>query len=203
MFDLGGVIVPLDMAEAVRRFSELGVDTDRWLDPYGQKGIFLELEDGSIGKDEFLKKLSEMTGREVTHQEAAYAWTGFVRPTTEERIRIVSDLRRRGHRVVIASNTNPYMMEYMKGPDFFQGRPIQDFFDHIYASCDMKAYKPDARFFDTILKAEGIRPEDAVFVDDSRRNVAGAEALGIHGIWAPRGLDADVRDQIEALSEQR
>lgn len=199
MFDLGGVIVPLDMPEAVRRFAAIGVDTDKWLDPYGQKGIFLELENGSIGKDEFLAKLSEMVGREVTHQEAAHAWVGFVKPTTEERIRMVQDLRLRGHRVVIASNTNPYMMEYMHGPDFFQDKPIDDWFDHIYASCDMKAYKPDAKFFTTILEAEGIRPEEAVFVDDSRRNVTGAEALGIYGIWAPQGLDAAVRDEIVAL----
>lgn len=196
MFDLGGVIVPLDMPEAVRRFAALGVDTGKWLDPYGQKGIFLELENGSIGKDEFLAKLSEMVGREVTHQEAAHAWVGFVKPTTQERIRIVQDLRRRGHRVVIASNTNPYMMEYMHGPDFFRGRPIDDYFDHIYASCDMKAYKPDASFFTTILEAEGIRPEDAVFVDDSQKNVAGANSLGIHGICAPDGLTANLAENL-------
>lgn len=197
MFDLGGVIVPLDMQEATRRFSALGVDTDKWLDPYGQKGIFLELENGTIGKEEFLEKLRALTGRPVTHEEAAHAWVGFVKPTTKERMDIVKELRRKGHRVVIASNTNPYMMEHMHGPDFYEGRPIDDFFDRIYASCDMKAYKPEAKFFTTILREEGIRPEEAVFIDDSRKNADGAEAVGIRGIWAPDGLNRDILREIE------
>ena len=70
------------------------------------------------------------------------------------------------------------------------------YFDHIYASCDMKAYKPDASFFTTILEAEGIRPEDAVFVDDSQKNVAGANSLGIHGICAPDGLTANLAENL-------
>lgn len=197
MFDLGGVIVPLDMQEATRRFSALGVDTDKWLDPYGQKGIFLELENGTIGKEEFLEKLRALTGRPVTHEEAAHAWVGFVKPTTKERMDIVKELRRKGHRVVIASNTNPYMMEHMHRPDFYDERPIDDFFDRIYASCDMKAYKPEAKFFTTILREEGIRPEEAVFIDDSRKNADGAEAVGIRGIWAPDGLNRDILREIE------
>ena len=47
VFDLGGVLIDLDHHQAVSRFEEIGVkDAKQLLDPYEQKGFFLELENG-------------------------------------------------------------------------------------------------------------------------------------------------------------
>ena len=44
VFDLGGVLIDLDHHQAVSRFEEIGVkDAKQLLDPYEQKGFFLEL----------------------------------------------------------------------------------------------------------------------------------------------------------------
>ena len=49
VFDLGGVLIDLDHHQAVSRFEEIGVkDAKQLLDPYEQKGFFLELENGKI-----------------------------------------------------------------------------------------------------------------------------------------------------------
>ena len=62
VFDLGGVFIDLDHDQAVRRFKEIGVeDAEQLLDPYEQKGIFLEVENGTISADEFCQKLQEHT----------------------------------------------------------------------------------------------------------------------------------------------
>ena len=42
--------------------------------------------------------------------------------------------------------------------------------------------KPDPRIFQLLLERYGIAPADAVYVDDSPRNVAAAAALGIHAV---------------------
>ena len=64
VFDLGGVFIDLDHDQAVRRFKEIGVeDAEQLLDPYEQKGIFLEVENGTISADEFCQKLQEHTGK--------------------------------------------------------------------------------------------------------------------------------------------
>lgn len=178
LFDLGGVVVPIHSEEAYRRFQALGVDTDRWLSPYGQKGIFLDLETGRIDKEEFLRELGKMAGRQVSEEEAMHAWLGFIDPPTEERLAMVAEARKEG-RVVLASNTNPFIMEWAHSPRFHDGKSIDKYFDAIYASCEMGAYKPDASFFEHILKAEGIPASEARFIDDSAANVAAAAALGI------------------------
>jgi len=64
VFDLGGVFIDLDHDQAVRRFKEIGVeDAEQLLDPYEQKGIFLEVENGTISADEFCKSFRSIRGR--------------------------------------------------------------------------------------------------------------------------------------------
>ena len=58
VFDLGGVLMELDRDRAVRRFEEIGVkDAEELIGMYGQKGIFLEIENGQIDLDTYCQKL--------------------------------------------------------------------------------------------------------------------------------------------------
>jgi 2-haloacid dehalogenase len=67
----------------------------------------------------------------------------------------------------------PFRVKY---PDMF------DRFRDIVVSGDEKLMKPDPAIYRLALERFGLRPEEAVFVDDNRDNVAGAAALGIHAI---------------------
>ena len=63
VFDLGGVILDLDRDRAVRRFEQIGLsDAEELIDPYHQKGIFLDLEEGRIDRNEFYRLLREHMG---------------------------------------------------------------------------------------------------------------------------------------------
>ena len=55
-------------------------------------------------------------------------------------------------------------------------------FEGIVVSGDEKTRKPFADIYETLLKRYGVTPHEAVFIDDSLKNVHGAEALGIKGI---------------------
>ena len=56
VFDLGGVVIPLTPETAWQRFEQLGIkDTRQQMGLYGQTGIFLQLENGSITTEQFLK----------------------------------------------------------------------------------------------------------------------------------------------------
>lgn len=56
-----------------------------------------------------------------------------------------------------------------------------DRFRDIVVSGDERLVKPDAAIYRLALDRFGIAAEEALFVDDRADNVAGAEALGIHG----------------------
>ena len=49
-------------------------------------------------------------------------------------------------------------------------------------SCHEKLVKPDAAIYELLCERYGIDKSDAVFIDDSPKNVAGAEKAGIRAI---------------------
>jgi 2-haloacid dehalogenase len=69
-------------------------------------------------------------------------------------------------------------------------------FEGIVVSGEEKTRKPFADIYEILLKRYAIEPSNAVFIDDSMKNVEGAKALGIHGIHfqAPPQLKRALKD---------
>jgi putative hydrolase of the HAD superfamily len=59
---------------------------------------------------------------------------------------------------------------------------LADAFDHIVVSAEEGMVKPDPRIYRLALERLGVAPGEAVFVDDMEENIAGAQAVGMHGI---------------------
>jgi putative hydrolase of the HAD superfamily len=73
---------------------------------------------------------------------------------------------------------------------------IASLFDAVVISGDVGLYKPQPEIFRLACERLGVEPADAVFVDDLRENVAGAEALGMAAV-----LHRDTNETLERLSE--
>ena len=191
IFDLGGVILTLDPMQAVRRFEEIGVkDAVKRLDSYTQHGIFGDLEHGLITAEEFRQSLSELVGREVSYEECCYAWQGYAKELPERNKLILRKLRSEGYRLILLSNTNPYMMEWVSSPSFDgEGHPVEDYMDACYLSYKLKVMKPELAFFQKVLEAEQISADETLFLDDGPRNVEAAASLGIHTMLPINGED--------------
>lgn len=81
---------------------------------------------------------------------------------------------------------------------FREARDRFDFlnsFDGIVVSGDERMLKPEPEIFDLFFTRYGVRPETAVFVDDSVRNVEGARAAGMQALHftSPEALARDLR----------
>ena len=75
LFDFGGVIVGLDKQNAINRFKEIGLaNIEDYLNEFRQSGIFLELEEGKLTKEEFYVEFNKLAGKEVP--PASARWTG-------------------------------------------------------------------------------------------------------------------------------
>lgn len=55
-------------------------------------------------------------------------------------------------------------------------------FDVSVFSAEVKMAKPDQKFYEWMLNQLGIKPEEAIFVDDFIENIKAAQALGIHAV---------------------
>lgn len=190
-FDLGGVIITIDQPQAISRFKEIGAENvEDYLNPYTQTGIFGDLEHGLITAEEFRVELGKLTGKEYTSQQCAYAWQGYAKDVPQRNLDIVQRLRQQGYRVVLLSNTNPYMMEWAMSPAFDRhGHSLADYFDHCYLSYQLKMMKPSEEIFRHVLMQEKTFPDEILFVDDGPRNVAAASQIGFHTFCPVNGED--------------
>lgn len=191
VFDLGGVIMTLDPAEALRRFKALGLsDAERYLDAYTQSGIFGNLEEGKITAEDFRSKLSSLTGHELTFDECKHAWLGYRKDVPQRNLDLLKELRAKGYRLILLSNTNPFMMDWALSSEFDgKGSSLNDYFDALYLSYRLGIMKPAPDFFRQVLDNENILPEETLFVDDGPRNVEAAGKLGFMAMCPDNGSD--------------
>lgn len=191
VFDLGGVIMTLDPAEALRCFKALGLsDAERYLDAYTQSGIFGNLEEGKITAEDFRSKLSSLTGHELTFDECKHAWLGYRKDVPQRNLDLLKELRAKGYRLILLSNTNPFMMDWALSSEFDgKGSSLNDYFDALYLSYRLGIMKPAPDFFRQVLDNENILPEETLFVDDGPRNVEAAGKLGFITMCPDNGSD--------------
>lgn len=191
VFDLGGVIMTIDQNEALRRFKALGLaDAERHLDPYTQTGVFGDLEEGKITAEDFRTGLSRLIGREVTNDECKHAWLGYRKDVPQRNLDTLKDLRSKGYRLILLSNTNPFMMSWALSKDFDGGKAsLEDYFDSLYLSYKVGAMKPNPEFFKNLLDNEKINPAESLFVDDGPRNIESACRLGFNTLCPVNGSD--------------
>ena len=191
VFDFGGVVVTLDHDEAVRRFAALGLENAaEQLNPYTQGGIFGELELGNISDEVFIEKLSQLCSRPLSYDECLHAWLGYRKELPQRNLDAIVRLREEGHRVILLSNTNPFMMKWALSNEFDgKGHSVEHYFDALYLSYKIGVMKPNETFFRTMLMMERMLPSDTLFVDDGPRNVAAASQLGISTFCPENGED--------------
>ena len=190
-FDFGGVIIRQNQQQAVERFKQIGLlDAEERLGAYTQQGIFGQLEEGKITAEDFRWQLSLLIGRAVTIEDCSYAWRGYCDGLPQRNLEALQRLRREGYGLSILSNTNPFMMGWALSQDFDgNGHSLADYVDALYLSYQMKVMKPSAEIFRRVLEAEGVRPEELLFVDDSSHNISAAQELGIATFQSVNGED--------------
>lgn len=190
-FDLGGVVIALSYENAIRRFEEIGLrDARQHLDAFHQHGIFGDLESGKATPEEFREELGRIIGREMTMDECYYAWHGYVESVPQRNIDMLLRLRQQGYKVCLLSNTNPFMMQWACSPAFDGGHhPLDFYFDHLYLSYECRVMKPSPEIFQMMLDGQHATPEETLFIDDSPKNCAAAQSLGIHTLCPQNNED--------------
>ena len=168
VFDFGGIIADFEFSRALAAFERVGLKNPaEYLDSYHQRGFFRELESGRIGADEFVRRLGECAGREVSYAEAREAWLGFfLLPVPLERLACLEELRR-DYRLYVLSNTNPFVMDWARSSEFSPaGKPLDAYFDKLFLSYEMKCMKPDRAIFDRMAAEAPLVPAETLFIDD-------------------------------------
>lgn len=144
----------------------------------------------------FAETSAELTARYPHHAELIAAlyprFNETIGPTLPGMADLVAELDAAGVPLFAITNFSgelwpPFLA---READFFA--PFRD----IVVSGDEKLIKPDAAIYHLALDRFGLRAENAAFVDDNAANVAGANAVGLHGLLftGEPQLRADLRE---------
>ncbi len=88
----------------------------------------------------------------------------------------VKELKAKGYQVYYLSNYFEYLMR--ERPDVLE---FTKYMDGGIFSWQEQIIKPDPEIYQRLMQRYLLKPEECVFIDDSPKNIAAANALGMHG----------------------
>ena len=182
IFDLGGVIINLNIQKTFEKFSQLfnteinqAIFTDH--DTYA---FFRQYEVGAIDDTSFRNHIKALSDEPITDQQLDEAWNAMLLDIPQDRIDWIYQVTQE-YNCVILSNTNSIHVRHFE--EFFNettpyGYP-SDVFQQVFYSHQIGERKPDREAFEHVLDKMGFIPGETVLFDDLPENLEAASALGI------------------------
>jgi FMN phosphatase YigB (HAD superfamily) len=182
IFDYGNVIFLLDFKKLSDGWRSLSIsDPDKFFSHGVQDPIFDAFDKGHASADEFRNYIREKIGNiNLTNEEIDAAWNSLLLGVDEGTHEILAELNKKYHTFLL-SNINPihydYIMNYLKREFGFENN--DHLFEKTYYSHLIGLRKPDAAIFEKVLKENGLRANETLFIDDIQANLEPAKALGL------------------------
>jgi len=186
VLDFGGVMTKTIFETHRETETALGLlpGTLTWRGPFDPDSDILwqQMQDGAISeRDYYAQRTLEVAAL------CGYQWTemsqfiqaargaepnNVIRP---EALEVIAIAKTHGHPLAILSNE----LDLFYGEAFRNKLTFIDDIEVIVDATYTKILKPDARAYLACCKELSCRPEDCVFVDDQKKNVDGAAAVGM------------------------
>ena len=183
IFDLGGVILNLDIPATSRAFVALANHHPHKLEGLKTDLTYLKLEVGDCSVKEFCEAVRQYYSVAPMDEQIIAAWNAMVQDIPVERLDFLLALKKK-YRTFLFSNTNAIHLEYYNAYLLRNyGMPdLSPCFEKVYYSHLMRLRKPEPASFLYILEDSGLVPEETLFVDDTAENIEAARNLHMQGI---------------------
>jgi len=191
IFDLGGVILNIDIGKTRQAFHDIGFPEIDQLFGLGHADSFFKgHENGQVSDDQFIQQIVDKLEGTISRQQVIDAWNALILDFPAERIQYIRNLKGR-YRLFLFSNTNGiHQASFSKLYQAeFDGASMDELFEKAYYSHSAGFRKPDPEAFIHILKENQLQPAETIFIDDALVNVEAARSLGIVGIHLRPGED--------------
>ena len=187
---MGGVLVDLDIEGCKNAYKQLlGYHRiDELIDPCHQKGIYGDLEEGTLSAEDFRAAVlaeSNPGSRAELVDEAMWHILSVISPYKAELLNRLAE----SYDLYMLSNNNPVCMPRSRRLFEEAGAPLDKVFRKCFLSYEMKALKPSEAFYKTVVSEIGLPAGQMVFIDDSQKNVDGAIAAGLPAVYYEPGTD--------------
>lgn len=191
VFDLGDVIINIDVPRAAQSFATLsGRETTEVIRLFEEGKVFRQFETGQLdapGFRAYVRQLLDNSGWEDA--EIDTAWNSLLLDLPADRVELLKQLGK-NYRLFLLSNTSSIHIEAIN-KILHQASGVSnldDLFEKIFLSYEMGIMKPHPDIYQRVLEEAGIRAEETLFLDDNADNIRAASALGIQTIHVQKPL---------------
>lgn len=228
IFDLGGVLLDIDLVYCLQQMQALGIDLDAFEQksmptPEGTKAAVLGegivangamhlYQTGDISTEEFLEGVKKYCYEGTTREQVLEAWNTCCIDVPQYRLDKLKELKERGYGIYMLSNTNDAHWQKIVAQCFGGQKVVNSHFDHVFLSQEMRLAKPNDDIYLEVLRQIGAKAEECLFIDDSTANVEAASQLGFHTLRAETSKtqgghviarpETEWKDEIEKLLQR-
>lgn len=196
IFDLGGVLLDIDLNYCMRQMQALGIDLDAFKKkgmqtPIGTKaavlgegmvanGIMHLYQTGDITTEAFLEGVRKYCKEGTTREQVLEAWDSCCISIPSYRLNKLRELKQKRYTICMLSNTNEAHWQEIVKKCFGGQEVVDELFDHVFLSQEMHMAKPNDEIYLEVLRQINAKAEECFFLDDSSANLEAAAALGFH-----------------------
>ena len=177
VFDFGQVLIKWNPLDTAQKFVDDPDDAALLADVIFDRLYWDKLDAGTVSCDEVIAAIrTRIPERLWAVSERIFSEPAYDKPEVEgmyELVRRVSEDKSK--KLFLLSNLS---RELAAQAD--RVRAVHLIENRVFSSL-CSCVKPDRKIFEYLCRTYDIKPEDTLFIDDSPKNIAGAESYGIHG----------------------
>jgi HAD superfamily hydrolase (TIGR01509 family) len=193
IFDLGGVILNIDLHKTAHAFTALGVQNfNQYFTMVHADPLFKRLETGAETDAGFYEAIRKATAITCSDRDIDAAWNAMLLDFPPHRIEKLKELSK-NYRLFLFSNTNA--IHHAAFSEAFRkqfGFEFDSLFEKAWYSHLVGHRKPEVSAFEAVLKLGNISAAEALFIDDTLPNIEGARRAGLQAAYLPPDKDIEV-----------
>lgn len=192
IFDLGGVIVPLDFQRGYRAMApHCSYPGSEISGRIGATDLVQRFETGRLRSEDFVQELCTTLDLRINYDQFCEIWSAIFLKHSLVPESLLAALKQK-YRLLLLSNTNPIHFEMLRG-----AYPMLSHFDRFVLSYEVGALKPSPEIYREALKHAGCAPAECFFADDIPAYVEGAKRAGIDAVQfeSPEQIEREMRSR--------
>ena len=179
VFDLGGVIVDLDIPTSLKAFAKIMVHPVETLEEAiaTLRPLMHAMDVGEMEANTFISIMKEQCRPGVKDEDIVDAFNQIIR-LPRHRLEWLLELRKH-YRVFLLSNIGDLHWRETLRQSEALGIDFASCFDEMFLSYKMKLAKPDTRIYERLIAETGILPSETLYIDDLPNNIEAGRTMGL------------------------
>lgn len=183
LFDLGGVILDINIQATLKKFYELGFPAELMQYPHSMNtDLFFRYQTGKIDTAQFRNEIRRTAGVEMSDGTFDEAWNAMLVRIPVERTSLLKRLSNHYNLYLLSNTSALHVMVFEKMYLEAAGEPMQQVFKKIYYSHEIGLHKPDAEAWEYVIRDAPLKARETLFLDDDIQNIKAAQELGFQAI---------------------